>query len=46
MRLFHFNKIKEYMGSNKVFVKMVGHETYNLNYKTQLDTDEWRENLK
>lgn len=45
MRLFHFAKIKEYMASRNVFVKMVGHEADNLNYETQLDTDEWRENL-
>lgn len=46
MRLFHFNKIKEYISSCNVFVKMVGHEGDNLNYKTELDTDEWKDNLE
>lgn len=44
-RLYHFRKIRKYMNSNHVFVKMVENEQYNLNFNTVLPTNEWGENV-
>ena len=45
-RLLHFKKITEYLESNKVFIRMVNHEQYNLSYDTNLHTKEWQENIE
>lgn len=44
-RLLHFRKIKKYMDSRRVFIKMTGHEENNLSFETQLPTVEWKENV-
>lgn len=44
-RLYHFRKLKEYMSSKRVLVKMVGHEANNLSFDTALKTEEWNENV-
>lgn len=44
-RLFHFKKVREYMDSKRVFVKIIGHEEHNFSFQTQLPTKEWKENV-
>lgn len=45
-RLYYFEKINHYMNSKKVFVKMSGHEEYNLTFDTAPPTKDWNENIE
>lgn len=45
-RLYHFNKIKCFISSKQVFIKMNNYEQYNLSYDTALPSDEWNQNVE
>ena len=45
-RLFHYEKIKGYLESCEIFVKVLDHEEYNLRFKNPLETDEWNQNME
>ena len=45
-RLYHFEKIKRYIASNTIFIKMVNHEECNLSFQTALPTNRWKQTVE
>lgn len=45
-RLYHFGVIRQYQSAHDVFVKMVGHEVYNLSFEVTNNEAAWQENLE
>ena len=43
-RLYHFGLIGQYQSAHDVFVKMMGHEAYNLSFEVTNNTAAWQEN--
>lgn len=45
-RLYRFETIRKCMESHCMYIKMVGHEEYNLSFDTPLSLEGWKENIE